>query len=283
MILCERCGTKIRKGTKFCSNCGAMFCRNCGRQRGDDASSCPHCNWGVDDDFSSVQKYFELFGLSSDASITEVKKAFRTLMKDFHPDSNQNKGAEFQKFINEKSKEYIDAYEKIMEYIEKTDRQKKRYRGKHPKKEQEDMYQEEKKQEHKKQEDERKATDDLCVRERHGFTTFILFGGVIAYPVIGIIYFIISANIGNILYIGMIVSGVYMFSQAICCFLLLKWRKAGYWLLIAFSIIFPFVLLIIPGNFNYLSTMIGSVIGIGFTFLILKIRKHGKSTWEQLK
>jgi len=95
-----------------------MFCGNCGKQIREDILYCPHCNWIVDDNFSSIEKYYEIFGLSINASKAEVKEAYRSIMKDFHPDINQNRGTEFQKFINEKSKEYINAYEKIIEFIE---------------------------------------------------------------------------------------------------------------------------------------------------------------------
>ena len=49
--------------------------------------------------------YYEVLGVSKDASEADIKKAFRTLAKKYHPDINKEKGAE------EKFKEINEAYE----------------------------------------------------------------------------------------------------------------------------------------------------------------------------
>ena len=68
-----------------------------------------------------MEQYFELLGLSKNSSKDEVKKAFRTILKEIHPDKNQDRSDLFKKIMEDKSKEYNDAYEKIMEYFDHID------------------------------------------------------------------------------------------------------------------------------------------------------------------
>ena len=49
--------------------------------------------------------YYEVLGLSKGASAAEIKKAYRKLSKQYHPDINKEEGAE------EKFKEITEAYE----------------------------------------------------------------------------------------------------------------------------------------------------------------------------
>ncbi len=49
--------------------------------------------------------YYKILGLSKDASADEIKKAYRKLAKQYHPDTNKQKG------IEEKFKEVNEAYE----------------------------------------------------------------------------------------------------------------------------------------------------------------------------
>ena len=49
--------------------------------------------------------YYEVLGLSKGASEAEIKKAYRSLAKKYHPDVNKEAGAE------EKFKEINEAYE----------------------------------------------------------------------------------------------------------------------------------------------------------------------------
>ena len=54
---------------------------------------------------NSKRDYQEVLGLSKNASEADIKKAFRTLAKKYHPDINKEPGAE------EKFKEINEAYE----------------------------------------------------------------------------------------------------------------------------------------------------------------------------
>ena len=53
---------------------------------------------------TSKQNYYEILGVSENASDEEIKKAFRKLALRYHPDRNSNAAAE------EKFKEISEAY-----------------------------------------------------------------------------------------------------------------------------------------------------------------------------
>ena len=53
---------------------------------------------------------YKILGVSRDASEDEIKKAYRRLAKQYHPDVNKTAGAE------EKFKEIQNAYQQIMDY-----------------------------------------------------------------------------------------------------------------------------------------------------------------------
>lgn len=63
-----------------------------------------------------IQKYFDLLGLSVNASIDEAKQAYRDQISVWHPDRFQN-NPRLQTKATEKLKEINEAYEKICEYI----------------------------------------------------------------------------------------------------------------------------------------------------------------------
>lgn len=66
---------------------------------------------------SDLERYYAVLGLDSNASDDEIKRAYRKLVSDYHPDKIESKGLpeEFISFANEKFREIQEAYEKIKE------------------------------------------------------------------------------------------------------------------------------------------------------------------------
>lgn len=64
-----------------------------------------------------VKKYTEVLGVSPDASMNEIKKAYRKLVKEYHPDklAAENAPPEYVEFANKKIRDINEAYE----YLEK--------------------------------------------------------------------------------------------------------------------------------------------------------------------
>ncbi len=60
---------------------------------------------------SSAARYYATLGLSDKASYDEIKKAYRKLSMQYHPDKVQHLGEEFQKVAEEKMKEINAAYD----------------------------------------------------------------------------------------------------------------------------------------------------------------------------
>lgn len=58
-------------------------------------------------------KHYNILGISRSASIEDVKKAYRTLSKKYHPDRVSHLGDEFVKLANDKFQIINTAYEKI--------------------------------------------------------------------------------------------------------------------------------------------------------------------------
>jgi len=67
--------------------------------------------------FSSTEKYYSAIGCRRSDSVDTIKKNYKKLVKDYHPDSIASKGLpeEFTKFASEKFREINSAYEKIRE------------------------------------------------------------------------------------------------------------------------------------------------------------------------
>ena len=57
---------------------------------------------------SAMKDYYKILGVSSKASDDEIKKAFRKLAREHHPDANPNNKASEAKF-----KEFSEAYETL--------------------------------------------------------------------------------------------------------------------------------------------------------------------------
>ena len=59
------------------------------------------------------QKYYAILGLKNGASIEEIKKAYRKLAKDYHPDKLAGVNESIKKIAEEKFREVQEAYEKL--------------------------------------------------------------------------------------------------------------------------------------------------------------------------
>ena len=60
---------------------------------------------------SSESRYYEVLGLQPGASGAEIKKAYRALSKEYHPDKVSHLGSEFRSVAEEKMKEINQAYQ----------------------------------------------------------------------------------------------------------------------------------------------------------------------------
>ncbi len=61
------------------------------------------------------QSAYDVLGISANASNEEIKKAYKNLCKQYHPDKVQHLGDEFKNFADEKIKEINKAYDSIMQ------------------------------------------------------------------------------------------------------------------------------------------------------------------------
>ncbi|XP_047956405.1 chaperone protein dnaJ 1, mitochondrial isoform X1 [Salvia hispanica] len=64
---------------------------------------------------SEARDYYEILGVSGDATVDEIKKAFRALAKKYHPDANKNNPSASRKF-----QEIREAYETLKDPDKKT-------------------------------------------------------------------------------------------------------------------------------------------------------------------
>lgn len=60
---------------------------------------------------NEAERHFATLGLGKNASAAEIKKAYRSMSMQYHPDKVQNLGIEFQKMAEEKMKEINVAYD----------------------------------------------------------------------------------------------------------------------------------------------------------------------------
>ncbi|MBD3178967.1 MAG: DnaJ domain-containing protein [Candidatus Latescibacteria bacterium] len=67
--------------------------------------------------FDEADKYYRILGCTPESSDREIKKNYRKLVKDFHPDTIVSKGLpeEFIQFATRRFEEIQEAYEKIRE------------------------------------------------------------------------------------------------------------------------------------------------------------------------
>lgn len=64
---------------------------------------------------TDTARYYEVLGLSPGASQEEIKRAYRALSKEYHPDKVAHLGDEFRQVAEEKMKEINVAYQKLQE------------------------------------------------------------------------------------------------------------------------------------------------------------------------
>ena len=60
---------------------------------------------------NTEKRYMSIFGLQKNASEDEIKKRYRELMSQYHPDKVQHLGREFQQMAEKKTKEIQKAYD----------------------------------------------------------------------------------------------------------------------------------------------------------------------------
>jgi len=65
--------------------------------------------------FTDVDRYYKLLNCSLDSSNEEIKKSYKKLVRDFHPDTIVSKGLpeEFSEFASSRFREIQEAYEKV--------------------------------------------------------------------------------------------------------------------------------------------------------------------------
>ena len=70
-----------------------------------------------------MKNYFAILGLGQDASLEEIKKAYKTLALQFHPDKNNDPGAE------ERFKEIGEAFENLTDPVKRSEYDTFRHRN----------------------------------------------------------------------------------------------------------------------------------------------------------
>jgi DnaJ-class molecular chaperone len=68
-------------------------------------------DWQIKENQSPEKRYMSIFGLQENVSEDEIKKRYRELMSQYHPDKVQHLGREFQQMAEEKTREIQKAYD----------------------------------------------------------------------------------------------------------------------------------------------------------------------------
>ena len=64
-------------------------------------------------EYNSLSKSFSVLGVSQGASLAQIKSAYRTLVKKYHPDRAKRQGVS-EKFASERFRQIQEAYEEIL-------------------------------------------------------------------------------------------------------------------------------------------------------------------------
>jgi len=68
-------------------------------------------DWKLEENQSPEERYMNIFGLKGNSSEDEIKKKYRELISQYHPDKVQHLGREFQQMAEYKTKEIQKAYD----------------------------------------------------------------------------------------------------------------------------------------------------------------------------
>ena len=70
-------------------------------------------NYNRQEERVNTKDYYKILGISENSSDEEIKKRYRTLCKEYHPDKTVNYSEEKRKIYENKLKEIIEAYQEI--------------------------------------------------------------------------------------------------------------------------------------------------------------------------
>ena len=78
-------------------------------------------NSKISSNYENIKGFYELLGVSENDSLENIKKKYRKIIKEYHPDTIQGKGLpdEFINFANKKLIDFNEAYNGIKKYKEK--------------------------------------------------------------------------------------------------------------------------------------------------------------------
>lgn len=121
--------------------------------------------------------------------------------------------------------------------------------------------------------------------QRHGIVTIMLFLLLAVNIAISVVYLLMTRFVyenfwGETTESMIIFMGFVGILNALCTLLLFRWHKIGFWALIVIN------LLSLAANIKAgvdTRQQLINLAGTGILFLILLIRKNGRSTWSQLK
>ena len=68
---------------------------------------------------NSIKFHYDMLGVSEDASVDDIRRAYRLKMKDFHPDKYVNSPKEFQELAHKKTIEIRESYDYLLKILSK--------------------------------------------------------------------------------------------------------------------------------------------------------------------